>query len=124
MGSPSLFKFTKGEVEAKKIIRMAQRKHLVAYLQVTSMGSLDLRVEGKEGALLAISFSIMRRSVQIEGTHHLMMTTIIRGASSRNDKYNGKGKGMQVIKEMTNSSINKGTSSMKNQMLLLIIILC
>jgi hypothetical protein len=63
MDSSSLFKFTKGEVEAENIIRMAQRKLLMAYLKITSMGSPDLRVEGKADALVVISSAIMRRSV-------------------------------------------------------------
>ena len=44
------------------------------------MGSLDLRVEGKEDYLLVISLAIMRGSVLIEGEHQLMMITIILGA--------------------------------------------
>ena len=63
MDSSSLFKFTEGEVEAENIIKMAQRKFLMAYLKITSLGSPDLRVEGKENALVAISSAIMRRSV-------------------------------------------------------------
>ena len=47
MDSSSLFKFTKGKVEAEHIIRMAQQKLLMAYLHITSMGSPDLRVKGK-----------------------------------------------------------------------------
>jgi len=56
MDSLSLFKFTKGEVEAENIIKMAQGKLLMAYLKITSMGSPDLRVGN---ALLAISLAIM-----------------------------------------------------------------
>ena len=63
MDSSSLFKFTKGEVEEENIIKMAQQKLLMAYLKITSMGSPDLRVEGKADALLAISSAIMRRNV-------------------------------------------------------------
>ena len=63
MDSSSLFKLTKGEVEAENIIRMLQQKLLMAYLKITSIGSLDLRVEGKADALHAISSTIMRRSV-------------------------------------------------------------
>jgi len=86
---------------------VAQQKHLVAYLQVTSMGSLDLRMEGKVDSLLAISLAIMRRSDRIEGTHHLMMITIIPRASSMIEGMIGtmaKGKGMKVIREMADSS--------------------
>ncbi len=82
MDSSSLFKFTNGGVKAENIIRMAQWKLLMAYLKITSMGSPDLMVEGKADALLAISLSIMRRSVQMVGTHHLMMITIIPGTFS------------------------------------------
>jgi len=64
MGSSSLFKFAKCEVKVENIIRMAQRKLLIAYLQITSMGSPDLRVKGKVDALFAISLAIMRRSVR------------------------------------------------------------
>ena len=82
MGSSSLVKFTKGEVKVENIIKVAQQKHLMAYLKITSMGSSDLRVEGTMDALLAMSLPIMRRSVRIEGTHYLMMMTIIPWASS------------------------------------------
>ena len=61
---------------------MAQRKLLKAYLQITSMGSLDLRVKGKVDSLLTISSAIMQRSVQMAGTHLLMKITIIPGTSS------------------------------------------
>ena len=71
MDSSSLFKFTKGEVEAENIIRMAQQKFLMAYLNITSMGSPDLRVEGKADALVVISSAIMRRSVQMAKTKSL-----------------------------------------------------
>jgi len=37
MGSSSLFKFTKVEVEVENIIQLEQRKHLMAYLKITSM---------------------------------------------------------------------------------------
>jgi len=47
MGSSSLFKFTMGEVGAKNNIRVAQWKHLMAYLKITSVESLYLRVDGK-----------------------------------------------------------------------------
>jgi len=63
MDSSSLFKFTKGEVEVENIIRMAQQKYLMDYLKITSMGSLDPRVEVKVDALVVISLAIMRRSV-------------------------------------------------------------
>ena len=82
MDSSSLFKFTKGEVEAENIISMARQKLLMAYLKITSMGSPDLREEGKENALSIITLAIMRRSVRMVGTHHLMMITIIPGTSS------------------------------------------
>ncbi len=55
MDSSSLFKFTKGEVEAENIIRMVQRKFLMAYLKITSLGSSNLRVE--EGCLSCNKFS-------------------------------------------------------------------
>ena len=54
----------------------------MAYLKITSLGSSDLRVEGKANALVAINSDIMRRSVLMEGTHLLMKTTIIPGTSS------------------------------------------
>ena len=82
MDSSSLFKFTNGEVKAENIFRMAQQKFLMTYLKITSMGSSDLRVEGKADALVVISLAIMRRSVRMAGTHHLMMITIIPGTSS------------------------------------------
>ena len=82
MDSSSLFKFTKGEVEAENIIRMAQQKFLIAYLKIISLGSLDLRVEGKADALVAISSTIMRRSVRMAETHLLMKITIIPWTSS------------------------------------------
>jgi len=82
MGPSSLFKFTKGEVEAENIIRMVQWKLLMAYLKITSMGSTDIRVEGKANALFVISSTIMRRSVRMAGTHHLMKKTMIPGTSS------------------------------------------
>jgi len=63
MDSSSLFKFTKGEIEVENIIKMAQRKLLMAYLKITSIGSPDLRVEGKEKAVFVISSAIMQRSV-------------------------------------------------------------
>ena len=47
MGSLSRFSFTKGEFEVENVIRMAQRKFLMAYLKITSMGTPDLRMEGK-----------------------------------------------------------------------------
>ena len=68
MDSSSLFKFTEGEVETENIIIMAQRKFLMAYLKITSLGSPDLRVEGKADALVAISSTIMRRSVRMADT--------------------------------------------------------
>jgi len=55
IGSSTLFKFTKGEVKVENIITMTQWKLLMAYLKITSMGSLDLRVEGKPDALFVIS---------------------------------------------------------------------
>jgi len=63
MDSSSLFKFTKGEVEVENIVKMVQWKLLMAYLKITSMRSLDLRVEGKTNTLFVISSAIMRRSV-------------------------------------------------------------
>lgn len=82
MDSSPLLKFTKGKVEAEYIIRMAQWKLLMAYLHITSMGSPGLRVKRKVDALLTISLSIMRRSVQMVGTHLLMKITIIPMTSS------------------------------------------
>jgi len=41
MDSSSLFKFTKGEIEAENIIRMEQRKLMMAYLKITSLETLD-----------------------------------------------------------------------------------
>ncbi len=76
MDSSSLFKFTKGEVEAENIIRMAQRN--MAYLKITS---LEDRISGWKERQITSS-AIMHRSVQIAGTHHLMMITIIPGTSS------------------------------------------
>ena len=63
MDSSFLFKFTNGEVEAKNIIRIMEQNLVMAYLKITSMGSLDIRVEGKEDSLLGISSAIMQRSV-------------------------------------------------------------
>jgi len=80
--SSSLFKFTEGEVEAENIIRMAQWKFLMAYLKITSLGSSDLRVEGKADALVAISSATMQKSVRMVETHLLMKITIIPGTSS------------------------------------------
>lgn len=60
-----------GEVEAENIIRMAQPK-------ITSLGSSDLRVEGKADALVAIRSATMQRAE----THLLMKITIIPGTSS------------------------------------------
>ena len=74
--SSSLFKFTKGEVEAKNIIRMVQRN--IAYLKITS---LEDQISGWKERQITSS-AIMRRSVQTVGTHHLMMITIIPGTSS------------------------------------------
>ena len=62
-------------MEAENIIKMTQRK-------ITSLGSSDLRVEGKANALVAISSAIMQRSVRIAETHLLMKITIIPGTSS------------------------------------------
>jgi len=95
MGSSSHFKFTKGEVEAKKIIRVAQQKHLVAYLKVTSMGSPDLRVEGKAYAFLTLNLAIMRGSDQNRRDTSLDDDkNHSRGIfnDQRNDRCNGKGK--------------------------------
>lgn len=41
------------------------------------MESMDLREEGREDALFATSLATMQGSVQIRGTHHMMMITII-----------------------------------------------
>jgi len=100
--SSSLFKFTKGEVEEENIIKMAQQRFLVVYLKISSMGILDLRVEGKAYALVVISSAIMERSVWMEETHLLMKIKIILGTSSiirgmrSNAGYQGNG---QLFKE-------------------------
>jgi len=54
----------------------------MAYLKITSLGSPDLRVEGKADALVAISLAIMQRSVRMAKTHLLMKITIIPETSS------------------------------------------
>jgi len=54
---------------------MAQRK-------ITSLGSSDLRVEGKADGLVAIISAIMQRSVQIAETHLFMKIKIISGTTS------------------------------------------
>ena len=115
-------KYTKGEVKAKKIIRDSIDKHLVAYLKVTSMERSDLTVEGRADALLAISLDTMQGSVQIEGTHHMMIITIIPGATSIEGMTGTMAmeKGMQDIKEMVDPARNQGTLAMMNPMLLTI----
>lgn len=60
---------------------MPERETMLG-LKVISMESLDLREEGKAGALFAIRLATMQGSVQIEGTHHMMMITIIPGATT------------------------------------------
>jgi len=94
---------------------MAQQKLLMAYLKITSMGSSNLREEGKAYALVEISSATMRRSVRMARKHHLMIITIIQGTSSMI-----RGMKVQVIKEMADSSRKQGTPGMKNQMLFLI----
>ena len=94
-------------------------------LKVISMESLDLREEGKANALLAISLTTMQGSVQIEGTHRMMMITIIpREISTTTIKGMAgpmaKEKEMRDIKEMVDPPRNQGTPGMKNQMLLTI----
>lgn len=94
-------------------------------LKVISMESLDLREEGRAGALFAISLATMQGSVQIEGTHCMMMITIIVGATSTTtikgmESPMEKEKGMQDIKEMVDRPRNQGNLDMKNQMLLTI----
>ena len=42
----------------------------------------DSKMEGREDALFAINLATMQWSVQIEGTHRMMMITIIPGATS------------------------------------------
>ena len=69
----------------------------MAYLKITSMGSTDLRVEGKVNALFVISSAIVRRSARMAGTHHLMKKTIIPGTSS-------------MIKGMTGNVGHQGNS--------------
>jgi len=66
MCSSSLFKFTEGEAEAENIIKIAQQKFLIAFVKITSLGSMDLRVEEKADALVAISSTIIQRSVCVE----------------------------------------------------------
>jgi len=51
----------------------------MAHLKITSLGSLDLRVEGKVDGLVAISSAVMRRSVRMEDTNLLMKITTIPG---------------------------------------------
>ena len=99
MDSSSLFKFTKGEVEEENIIRMAQQKLLMAYLKITSMGSLDLRVEGKADALVVISSTIMQRRVRMVEIHLLMKITIIPRTSS-------------MIKGMTGNAGHQGNDKL------------
>src|ERR1700686_5117690 len=89
MDSSSLFKFTKGEVEAKNIIRMAQRN--MAYLKITSLAD---QISGWKERRITSS-TIMRRSVRMSGRHHLMMITIILGTSS-------------MIKVMTSNAGHQG----------------
>ncbi len=94
-------------------------------LKVISMESLDLREEEREDALFAISLATMQGSVQIEGTHHMMMIIIIPGATSTTTIKGmaspmAKEKGMRDIKEMVDPPRNQGTPGMKNQMLLTI----
>jgi len=54
----------------------------MAHLKITSLGSLDLRMEKKADALVAISSAIIRRSVRTAETHLLMKITIIPRTSS------------------------------------------
>ena len=94
-------------------------------LKVISIESLDLREEGRACALFAISLATMQRSFQIEGTHHMMMITIIPGATSTKTIKGmagpmAKEKGMRDIKEMVNPPRKQRTPGMKNQMLLTI----
>ena len=94
-------------------------------LKVISMENLDLREEGRAGALFAISLTTMQGSVQIEGTHHMMMITIIPGATSTTmikgmASPMAREKGMWDIKEMVNPPRGQGTPSMKNPILLTI----
>ena len=94
-------------------------------LKVISMESLDVREEGRAGDLFAISLATMQGSVRIEGTHCMMMITIIPRATSTTMVKGMAGpmekeKGMGDIKEMVNPPRNQGTPGMKNQMLLTI----
>ena len=67
----------------------------MAHLKITSLGSSDLRVEGKADALVALSSAVMRRSVRMAETHLLMKITIIPGTSS-------------MIKRMTGNAGHQG----------------
>ena len=78
------------------------------------MESLDSKEEGKADALLATNLATMQGSVRIEGAHHMMMITIIPGATSITMI-----EGMQDIKEMVDPPRKQGTLGM-NQMLLTI----
>ena len=94
-------------------------------LKVISMESLDLRVERRASALFAISLATMQGSAQIEGTHHMMMITIISGATSTTTikvmaGLLAKEKGMRDIMEMVNPPRKQGTPGMKNEMVLTI----
>lgn len=85
----------------------------------------DSKMEGREDAFFAISLATMQGSVQIEGTHHMMMITIIPGATSTKTIKGIAGlmvreKGMQDIKDMVDPLRNQGTLGMKNPMLLTI----
>ena len=88
-------------MEAENIIRMAQRK-------ITSLGSSDLRVERKADALVAISSSIMQKSVQVAETHLLMKIKIIPVTSSMikgmisNASHQGNGRLFKESKETQN----------------------
>ena len=89
------------------------------------MEGLDLMVEGRAGALFVISLVTMQGSVEIEGTHHMMMITIILGETSTTtikgmEGTMAKEKGVRDIKEMVEPPRKKGTTGMKNQMLLTI----
>jgi len=87
------------------------------------MESLDLRVEGRAGDLFVISLATMQGSVEIEGTHHMMMITTIPGETSTTTIKGMAGsmaKEVQDIKEIVNPPRKQGTPGMKNQMLLTI----
>ncbi len=95
-------------------------------LKVISMESLNLREEGRAGALFAISLATIQGSVLIKGIHLEMMTIITTPGATSTTMIKGmvglmaKEKGMWDIKEMVNPPRNQGTPGMMNPMLLTI----